>query len=40
MLDDQVKRDLSFKIREFTQNYEWSSIAEEYYKIYNEVLSV
>jgi len=39
-LDDRAKRDLSSKIREFTRNYTWSAIAEEYCKTYNEILAV
>ena len=39
-MDEEAKRDLSFQVKEFTKNYVWASIAEEYYKIYNEVLAV
>ncbi len=38
-MNDETKVYLSSKIREFSNNYSWSTIANEYLQIYNKILT-
>ena len=38
-MNDETKVHLSSKIREFSNNYSWSAIANDYLQIYNKVLT-
>ncbi len=38
-MKNEAKINLSYKIREFSENYSWTTVTEEYRKIYNRILT-